>query len=236
MRAMIAIPAYSGTIHLGTMRSLIAGLFELANRGDSAEVNDECGNAMIADARAQIVAEFLASDCDQLVFIDHDVCWSAGALVGLLDHPVDVCAGIYPQRKDPITFPVRWIEECENLIANPRTGLLEVAGVPAGFLKITRAAATRMVDAYQNLEFFCERAPQQKAWGLFDPYRIEGTNLKFGEDYSFCQRWRDIGGQVWIDPEIQFGHAGTKTFVGHLGDHLRAINNVTHQPRGATVA
>ena len=67
MKAWIAIPAYTGTIHLATMRSLENDLFELARRGDYGVVHDECGNALIADARALIVSQFLASDADQLV-------------------------------------------------------------------------------------------------------------------------------------------------------------------------
>jgi hypothetical protein len=76
---MVAIPAYSGTIHLGTMRSLFTDLLALQARGDFWSLHDECGNALIADARALIVAQFLDSKADTLVFIDSDVCWEAGA-------------------------------------------------------------------------------------------------------------------------------------------------------------
>ena len=44
---------------------------------------------------------------------------------------------------------------------------------------------------------------------------------KWGEDYSFCIRWRKIGGQVWVDPEIEMGHVGYKIFQGNLGNYLR---------------
>src|SRR5689334_16213005 len=108
MHVMVAIPAYSGTIHLGTMRSLFTDLLALQARGDSWTLHDECGNALIADARALIVAQFLASKADTLVFIDSDVCWEAGALLRLLDHQQDMVAGIYPQRKDPINYCVKW--------------------------------------------------------------------------------------------------------------------------------
>jgi hypothetical protein len=41
---------------------------------------------------------------------------------------------------------------------------------------------------------------------------------KYGEDYSFCKRWRDMGGQVWVDPSISMGHLGTKIWKGRLAD------------------
>lgn len=219
MKIMVAIPAYTGTIHLGTFRSLFTDLLALQERGDSWEVHDECGNALIADARALIVAQFLASDCDTLVFIDSDVSWEAGALLKLVDYPVDMVAGIYPQRKDPINYCVKW-KGTGELWADPTTGLLEVEGVPAGFMKLSRKQLEAMVEQYPDTEFYVENAPDQKAWALFCDYRI--GKHKMGEDYAFCRRWVDMGGKVWIDPEIKMGHIGNKTFVGHLGDWLRS--------------
>lgn len=217
MRVMVAIPAYTGTIHLGTMRSLWTDLLALQARGDSFEVHDECGNALIADARALIVAQFLASKADSLVFIDSDVCWEAGALLRLIDYPVDMVSGIYPQRKDPINYCVKWLDKPE--LQADENGLLEVAGVPAGFMKLSRKQLEAMVEQYPDTEFYVETAPDKKAWALFADYRI--GKHKMGEDYAFCRRWTDMGGKVWIDPEIKMGHVGNKTFHGHLGDYLR---------------
>lgn len=218
MHVMVAIPAYSGTIHLGTMRSLFTDLLALQARGDQWTLMDECGNALIADARALIVAKFLDSECDTLVFVDSDVCWEAGALLKLVDYPVDMAALIYPQRRDPINYCVKWLDKLE-LQADPETGLLEVAGVPAGMMKLSRKQLVAMVEQYPDSEFYVENAPQQKAWALFADYRI--GKHKMGEDYAFCRRWTDMGGRVWIDPEARLGHVGFKTFEGHLGDWLR---------------
>jgi hypothetical protein len=220
MKVMCAIPAYSGQIHLGTFRSLFTDLLTLQARGDSFEVHDECGNALIADARALIVAQFLASDCDTLVFIDSDVCWEAGALLWLLDAPVDMVAGIYPQRRDPIAYCVKWKSEGELWAEN---GLLESVGVPFGFVKLTRAMLEQMVAQYPDSEFYVENAPGQKAWALFADYRI--GKHKMGEDYAFCRRWTEMGGRIWVNPEIKMGHVGFKTFPGHLGEELRGRIN-----------
>lgn len=216
MKVWVAIPAYTGQIHLGTMRSLMTDLLALKDRGDSFTVHDECGNALIADARALIVAQFLASDAEQLVFVDSDVCWEAGALLKLLDHPVDFVAGIYPQRRDPINYCVKWRDVPELHAVN---GLLQVDGVPAGFMRVSRAMLEKMVEQYPDSEFYVETAPNKRAWALFADYRI--GKHKMGEDYAFCRRWTDMGGKVWIDPEIKMGHVGYKTFHGHLGHWLK---------------
>jgi hypothetical protein len=216
---MVAIPAYSGQIHLGTMRSLFTDLLSLQHRGDAWSLHDECGNALIADARALIVAQFLESEADTLVFVDSDVCWEAGALLKLIDYPVDFVAGIYPQRKDPINYCVKWLEKKE--LWTDANGLLEVGGVPLGFAKMNRAMLEKMVAHYADLEFFC--GEDKKAWALFADYRM--GRVKFGEDYSFCLRWIDIGWKVYVDPEITMGHVGYKTFRGHLGNYLKGNRN-----------
>jgi hypothetical protein len=215
----IAIPAYTGQIHLGTMRSILTDLLALDARGDVVTVFDECGNALLADARAVMVAKFLASEATDLVFVDADVCWEAGALLKLVDAPVDFVAGIYPQRKDPITYSVQWLDKKE-LWADPKTGLIEVAGVPAGFMRVTRSMLERMIAHYPETEFYVETLDDHKAYALFDPWR-DGV-MKFGEDYSFCRRWREMGGQVWMAPEIKLGHCGFKTFYGTIGEWLRS--------------
>lgn len=215
-----AIPAYSGQVHLGTMRSIIADMLALADRGDKVTIFDESGNAMIGDCRGLIVAKFLESDATDLIFIDSDVVWEAGASLKLVDQPVDFVSGIYPQRKDPIAFCTQLPTDGREMWADPQTGLLEIDGVPAGFMRCSRAMLERMVDHYPDTAFYCEVAPNQTVWDLFGPARI--GKVKFGEDFSFCKRWRDIGGKVWVDPEIRMGHIGFKTFTGSFGDWLRA--------------
>lgn len=216
----IAIPAYTGQVHLGTMRSIITDMLRLADRGDRVTIFDESGNAMIGDCRGLIVAQFLASDATDLVFIDSDVTWEAGALVKLVDYPVDFVAGIYPQRKDPEAYTLQYLPDRAQLVGDPETGLLEVMGVPAGFMRCSRPMLERMVQHYSDTAFYCEVAPNQTVHDLFGAWRV--GRLKFGEDFSFCRRWREIGGKVWIDPDIRMGHVGFKTFMGSLGDWLRA--------------
>jgi hypothetical protein len=214
---MIAIPAYTGVVHLSTMRSLMADTIELVKRGDTFTLVDDIGNALIADSRGVIATKFWESDADCLVFVDSDVTWQAGALLKLVDAPVDLCAGVYPNRKDPISYPLHYLDKPE-LWADPETGLLEVKSVATGFLKLSRACIGKMIEAYPDKHYYTAERDKQ-FYPLFDHVFEDG--YKWGEDYSFCIRWRKIGGQVWIDPEITMGHVGYKVFQGHLGNWLR---------------
>ncbi len=215
----IALPAYTGTIHLGTMRSIVTDMLALAERGDRVTIFDECGNAMIAHARAAMVSQFLNGEGTHLIWVDADVAWEKGALLRLVDAPVDFVGAVYPQRKDPLNYCVQWCQDRDYLQADPETNLLEVAGIPAGFMRCSRNMLERMVAAYPETRFASQDSPTGYMHALFS--NIHEGDLHFGEDYSFCMRWRRIGGQVWIDPEIRMGHCGYKTFTGSLGDWLR---------------
>lgn len=218
---MIAMPAYTGVVHMGTMRALITDLLSLIMRGDRFTFVDDVGNALIADCRGIIATNFYHSDCDELVFIDSDVAWESGALLKIIDAPVDLVAGIYPTRCDPVKYNVRWIQERKELWADPETGLLEAEAVPTGFMKISRNCITKMIEAYPQT-YYNDKTKDNKFWPLFESYIDPELNWKFGEDYSFCYRWRNIGGKVWLDPEIAMGHIGNKIFEGHLGNYLKS--------------
>lgn len=243
----LALPAYTGQIHLGTMRAILNDLGVMGARGDRVTILDECGNGLIGDARALMAAKFMAAtshDDDALVMIDQDVMWEAGKLAALVDKPVDLRVGIYPARHDPISFYVRWDQSSPQLMSSKATGLLKIAGAPAGLMVISRRMLRLMTEHYKDLNFFCAAAPNETVCGLFEAYWMRDVempngkrgNVKLGEDYSFCQRWIDMGGEVWVDPRIKMGHVGFKTFEGSLHDWLMARKAQEAAPAPAAVA
>jgi hypothetical protein len=42
------------------------------------------------------------------------------------------------------------------------------------------------------------------------------TSTYLSEDYSFCKRWTDMGGEIWVDLTAKLDHAGLMTFRGDL--------------------
>lgn len=219
---MIAIPAYSGTIHIPTMRSLVTDMLGLAKAGIAITLSDEIGSTYLNDARSEILHTFVESQCTDLIFIDHDVCWPGGGMLRLLNHEVDIVGGIYPQRVEPIRFNVRTREENVYPV-DEKTGLVDVLGLHTGFLRISKRAAVKMTQHYKDTDITYERQGV-KIVGLFDPYRPEGTLRKLGDDYAFCQRWIDIGGKCWLDWQIPMGHIGLKCYAGEFGRFVEAAN------------
>lgn len=218
---LLALPAYPGYTQNETLHTVIRLQREIVARGWGCVLEDRAGSGLIHTVRNYFVAKMLAGDFTDLFFLDDDVgTEDAQAGIRLLEAPVDVAAGVYPTRFEPQKWMVRYIQGQKELWTDPKHGLLEVEGVPAGFLRISRDCLLQMVYHYPELEYEDEDCPDGRTWGLFYP-EIRDRH-SFGEDMNFCLKWRAIGGKVWVDPLIHFKHIGRKAYEGCFGDWLRS--------------
>jgi hypothetical protein len=103
-----------------------------------------------------------------------------------------------------------------------RNRFVKARYVGAGFLMIRRKALTSMVEHYQGLRFSREHQAEDplrdNPWrcALFNCLIDEATGTYLSEDYSFCHRWRKMGGEIWADLESRLVHMGTVAFKGIL--------------------
>ncbi len=219
-RLFIAIPCYTGRVCAETLQTVIDGLSDAGRNGWQVTVGTFNGDGRIIQVRNRIVADFLYGGFSDLLMLDDDVGCAPGGLLRLLSHPVDVVAGVYRGRRDDEVYPMRWLEKDGTffLEQDGHTGLIEVASVAAGFLRITRACAERMTQYYGDGRYQTPAADGGIVWRLFDD--LPWDKGDWGEDFAFCQRWRDIGGKVWVDPSLELCHIGSKPFAGCLQEWL----------------
>jgi hypothetical protein len=170
------------------------------------------GNCHVDDARNDIACKFLASDCDALVFLDADVSWGAEDLVRLCKHDRDLVGGIYPYRSElgQEKVPVR-VKHGEMVDDD---GLLEVEGLPTGFMKISRHC---METVAKDCQTFVHENEERKL--IFQRTLMHGT--RWGGDLHFCNLWRATGGKLYADYEMVLGHASRSVISGSLASHVR---------------
>lgn len=159
------------------------------------------GNCHVDDARNVVVHEFLLSDCTELVFLDADVSWHPDQLLKLLDPDVDVVGGVYPYRRQSTrgAMPVRLLDQATQMDDD---GLIEVDGLPAGFLRIKRHVLERMAETSQRYWHRGDRRAQVPI--LFERSFEDG--IRWGGDLNFCNKWRALGGKLHCLPELVLGH------------------------------
>ena len=57
---------------------------------------------------------------------------------------------------------------------------------------------------------------KENLFSLFDTmHDKEDKNRYLSEDFTFCKRWKDIGGKIWLDNDINLNHiVGERRYSG----------------------
>lgn len=215
---LIATPSYDARLGIGYVRSLFETGAELNQRSVSWGTFFLGGNALIEDARHDILAVFMESSHSHLLMADSDISWGAGDVSRLLDHREPFVAGAY-LRRGMGDFAVLLDREIDEVEPDGR-GLVEVAGVGAGFVLVHREAIQKLWAHHPELVY--QRPDGRKRCALFLPLIQDGEML--AEDYSFCARWREIGGKVFVDPLVKLRHhMGSSHVEGCLADSIPSL-------------
>ena len=202
-KVFIAVAAYEGTGAGFTYAMFHTGA-ALAEAGIDFELAIYSGNCHVDDSRNRLVRDFLNSDCTDLFFLDVDLGWLAADFVKLLGYDRDVVAGIYPKKHGDDTYPVI---PFPGEIWSDRAGLIEVQAVPTGFLRIRRAVLERL--AASAVHYNSKNDAPSAIPLIFDREVHDG--IRWGGDYVFCKKWREAGGQIFIDPVLRFEHSGEQS-------------------------
>lgn len=221
-KVFIATPSFSGGPCAPYTLSLLETIKESEGRNISIEWCLLTANCHVDDSRNYLVRDFLESDCDDFFFIDADVGWEPDDFFKLVNSPHDFCAGVYPKKNDVADYPVMFFD---GVLKTDKDGWMKVKGVPTGFLKITRSAVQKLYDA-ESREFNSIKDYGRLPQRIIFERTFDGVNRISG-DYSACNKWLAMGGDIYIDPEFRFVHEGTKEWSGTLGHHLREKNGLT---------
>ena len=212
----ICMPCYGGQLTESTFMSFIRWSNTARQLGIDYTVETLTNESLISRARNTMVAKFLSNpESTHLMFIDSDIGWEPWHLLLLLHHDKDVIGGMYPLKG----LPVKW---CVNGIEGGATEdlgrLQEVSKTGTGFMLIKRHVFAKLVDHPATIPFTndigLDPALNKDMRTFFDTDVREGRY--YSEDWTFCENWRDLGGQVWIDKRVLLKHTGTYTY-DHVG-------------------
>lgn len=218
----IATPAYSGVL-APYVQSLFSSQEKFHEKGINTSLEILTENCHVDDGRNILVRDFLESDCEQLVFLDTDISWHSDDLIRLIESPRDIIAGIYPLKEKNEAYPVRLFQG-EQYAEDD--GMLEVEGVPTGFLKIRRNVLEVLAEKAKGFRGQREGDGRMKIPLIFE--RTIDDIGRWGGDYTFCLKARASGFKIYIDPEMEFSHYGEQEWSGRYGDYIRGYNNIAN--------
>jgi hypothetical protein len=196
------------------------------------------GDALITRARNEIVAAFLDdAKATHLLFIDADIVFDPAAVLRLLDFGRPFVAGIYPAKLiqwDTVREKVKqgiepleaaslryvYMLESADKRGDPIDGFARARWAGTGFMMIERSVLVRLAEAHPELAYAGVHsipdtlAGSKNRYALFDPMIDPDSRVYLSEDYAFCQRWRALGGEIWVDLTSRLTHIGPRAFVG----------------------
>lgn len=202
--------------HKATLDSLAASIPFIKEAGWDEGMVSEIGCPYISAARSTMLRKALDVKADVIVFIDHDVSWQPKDLLKLIETDGDVVAGLYRFKySDKIEY--MGVLDDDNGFPKVRAdGAIRADRVPAGFLKITRNAVNRFMQAYPHLMYGEASSPSVD---LFNHGAHKGA--WWGEDYAFSRNWIDCGGEIWIVPNLSINHhSADEVFTGNYHEFL----------------
>lgn len=231
----IATPCFGGLVSQHYMQSVISLIQYAGQAGFDAMLALLGHDSLITRSRNTLVTQFLNTPAaTHLLFIDADISFDPRQVHEMLAFDQEVVAGIYPLKV------INWDNAALKRLAGGETfqtapllyvgtlctgGELERHGRFAtgiycggGFLMIKRQAIEQMIAAYpearyKNVHAF-SNAKGDEYYALFECLIDPETKTYISEDFGFCQKWRNIGGKIWLDTESRLTHIGAFNFVG----------------------
>ena len=233
---MVGTPCFGGNATHVYITSIIKLQKLCLMRGVGFELQLLSGDALVTRARNTIVTQFLDhGQATHLIFIDADIGFDPQAIFDMIDFDKDIVGGIYPAKT------VNWDLVGKNAIENhpdPRSAsmtyvvsfgeakLLETQGHFArgeylgnGFMMIKRRVFEVMKEKYPQLRYDRINTTPDPQRGSPNRYAffecvIDEEGYYLPEDYTFCKRWTDTGGEIWVDIASKLTHHGPYSFVG----------------------
>jgi hypothetical protein len=244
----IATPCFGGMVSQNYMLSVIRLMSYAKSAGFDVTLSMLGYDALISRARSTLVAGFLDNlSATHLLFVDADIGFEPQQVERLLQFDKDFAGALYPLKSIDWDFiPQRCVEGGESV----QQAALSYVGtfcpeaerkeqgdfvtgiyVGGGFQMIRRSVLEKMIAAYPETHFSCVHSlpisglrhgavQSSNLFALFDCIIDPDTGAYLSEDYSFCRRWRQIGGEIWIDSASKLTHTGPYEFVGDHASRL----------------
>lgn len=179
-------------------------------------------DAEIARARSQVASDFLRTESyDALMFLDDDIAFSPADAVKLAKHienGKDIVGGAYVT-KSPVPNLASRLYDHQTVSFTPEAKAVEIMYLAAGFSMISRKVFQKLSERLPLC--FAGMTSAKSFWPFYQTMLKSSRNRILGkkqteylsEDFAFCERARDAGFKIWLDPSIRLKHIGAYAYT-----------------------
>jgi hypothetical protein len=220
------------------MFSVMKLIFEGQKRGISFALDCIYFESLIARARNAAAASFLNQpDCDYMMFIDSDISFEPESFFSLLKADKDVVSGLNPKKyinsskvkllaqSGPETIGDRFEEVCTDFATEIKFGqdvktIEKVNYAATGFMLFKKRVFNQIAREMPNIAYKNDidgyMGYGDKFYDFFPCKINEQTKRYESEDYGFCNLYRSIGGEIYVDTTCNLTHYGWKGYKGNF--------------------
>ena len=119
-----------------------------------------------------------------------------------------------------------------NVVIKLENGMAQVKDIGTGFMMIQKNTIRKMISKYPNTKYknnvagYGQNGMHDYFYSLFDCCIDPVSKVYLSEDYLFCKRWIDIGGELWLDVNTNLNHTGTIDYKGCLALTIGEVDNL----------
>jgi hypothetical protein len=206
------IPCYGGQISEATFTSFVRFTVQARDWGIDWTLDTLVNESLIPRGRNALVARAMANPlATHVMFVDSDIMFEPADVLALVQEDVEVIGGGYPKKNLPIDYVIN-----PSVDGFQDEGKIEVMRLGTGFLLIKRHVFSRIAEASPHLKYVddCGLDPSLNPYlyAYFDCGLVPGHDVYMSEDWMFCNRWRDLGGKVYLSKRFALGHVGAFLF------------------------
>jgi hypothetical protein len=236
---MVGTPCFGGQVSWLYTVSVLKLQKAFIQRGWDLGFLLQAGDALVTRARQTIVCHFLENPgATHLLFIDADIGFEPEQVFRLLEFDADFTAAAYPVKQINWELMAAAVQAGRTPLESAtlsyvverdaaqeltvRHGFVKSSYAGTGFLMIRRSALESMIEHYKELRYSHEHKANDPLEGsrwrsaLFNCMVDPATGFYLSEDFSFCRRWTDMGGEIWVDYKSRLDHVGVMVYRGNL--------------------
>lgn len=185
------------SIKLGLKHDLALNAIFLANE------------SILPMARNELLNLAYQENYDTMVFIDDDEYWDAKTLIEIILSDKDVITVPVVNKGDKkIEFNVYY-----DKIEKDTDGYFKVKSTGTGFLKLSRKVVVDLWESNTELHF-----RNKKLKNICEYTFVNGSFV--GEDITLSRKIKELGYDIWVNPNHTVSHIGNKMYKGNFLEHI----------------
>ncbi len=246
----VCTPMYGDVAHRTYINSVILLADALRINGYGMSLYTVGNESLISRARNTLVYQALKTkDLVGVLFLDADQGVDPLDVLSLIESEKEIIGGIVPKKyinwaqvrnavlmkEEDLSlysgqFAVSFLND--NSITITYNEPIEVRHIGTGLMYVAAEVFEKLkpeCKIYKNGEVNDEII-EDGIVEFFTTHITEGTQELLSEDYTFCEKWRSLGGKVWAAPWIDSLHSGTYTFAGsfrHTVDMISRLDQIS---------